>query len=56
MIAWLLVLAATFVVLLGPVIWLLTPFVAQILDDHLRATQRQQQRLRLTAAGGTVKQ
>ena len=56
MTAALLGLAVAFVVLLAPVFWLVTPFVAQIIDDHLRATQRQQQRLRLTAAGGTVKQ
>lgn len=36
MIGWLLALAVAFVVLLGPVIWLVTPFVAQILDDARR--------------------
>lgn len=55
MIAWLLALAVAFVVVAGPVIWLVSPFLAQIADDHLRAVQRQQDRLRLTAAGRTVR-
>ena len=55
MIGWLLVLAAVFVVLLAPLLWIAYAFACQIADDKFRAVERQQARLRLTAAGGAVR-
>lgn len=47
--------AVLFVVLVGGLVFLLAPFAGQIVDDHVRATERQRQRLRLTEAGRTVR-
>lgn len=55
MIAALVALGLVFLAAALLLVWLLVPFVSQIADDKVRAVQRQQDRLRLTAAGGTVR-